>query len=85
MATRNMSKRRNFLMRHIKKMVLHYFVFRALELIICKLYKLMQYVFCLFICVYMLFTYFGYDGFLPVHMGPIFKFYLFSVIRLHHR
>ncbi|PON70141.1 hypothetical protein PanWU01x14_083160, partial [Parasponia andersonii] len=40
MAIRSMLHRRKFLMRHIKKMVLHYFEYMALDLVICKQSKL---------------------------------------------
>jgi len=45
MDTKITLQRKKFLMRHIKRMELHYFESRALDLIICKQYKLKQYVF----------------------------------------
>ena len=45
MDTKITLQRKKFLMRHIKRMELHYFESKALDLIICKQYKLKQYVF----------------------------------------
>lgn len=44
MDTRPILQRREFLMKHTKRMVLHYFEFRVQDPIICKQFKLNLYV-----------------------------------------
>lgn len=52
MDTRSLSRRKEYWMRHIRKMVLLCFESRALDLIICKQYKWILYEFLFFICLF---------------------------------
>ena len=75
MDTKITLQRKKFLMRHIKRMELHYFESKALDLIICKQYKLKQYVFFFSpLCTSRLYRFVGFLSFLMgIHLFSILK------------